>query len=56
MEVAKAEGQEFTEEEIEVHAQNECQRLAKEEYDEMICRTVELKEDIELVCDLQTSS
>jgi len=38
---------------MELHALNECQRLAKEEYDEMIFRTVDLKENIELVSDLQ---
>jgi cysteinyl-tRNA synthetase len=54
--VAKAKGYKVSNEEIEREANQKCQELARDTYDAMLFRTVNMPANIEMVGDLKTLS
>lgn len=54
--MAEAEGKEFTEEELNIKANDEVHDLARKDYEEMIHNINDLSDEIELVSDLRTAA
>lgn len=54
--LAEAEGKEFTDEELNIKANDEVHDLAKKDYEEMIHNINDLSDEIELVSDLRTAA